>query len=125
MGMFDHVRSSYKLGKEFEGVNQTKDINDGGLMHDYWIDPSGRIWHVDTSGTQDFVPNDRSSMRFTFKPNGTHGKVRPLLITNYVEIYPERYNGPGKYPRCRIHFVDGVIKSFSLDPKHYYEIPWS
>lgn len=128
MGMFDYVRSSYKLGKEFEGMNQTKSIDryDGGSLREHWIDPSGRIWAIDYSGTQDFVPDNESPMYFTYAPNGNHGRVTPLFITDYVEIYPEKYYGPYlDTPRCRIHFVNGVIKSFSLDPKHYYEIPWS
>jgi len=127
MGMFDIVRSSYKLGKEFEGVNQTKDIRcDGGSLIEHWIDPSGKLWMIDTSDTQDFVLDEDNLLYYRWEPNGRHGRVTPLYITGSVKIYPEKYYGPPQdLPTCTINFIDGIIKSFSLHPKHYYEIHWT
>jgi len=53
MGMFDTVRSSYDLGPGFQKDLQTKDLDC--CMNEYWIDPSGRLFEIDFSGTHDFL----------------------------------------------------------------------
>ena len=57
MGMFDFVRSSYRLGPTFtDVVCQTKDIERtlGGTMSNYWIDPSGQLWYIGCDHVSDF-----------------------------------------------------------------------
>lgn len=125
MGMFDYVRSSYPLGEEFTDTEcQTKDMERGigGTMSQYWIDPSGRLWRVDYRDAFDFGedPNWEDDGRpvtalfkYKFLPNGKHGKLVPQYLTDYVCIYPARWDGEWEdWPTCRVHFVNGVIESY-------------
>ena len=125
MGMFDYFRSSYDLGEEFVEVElQTKDIEDGigGTMSHYWLDPHGYLYLIDYSHTADFVEikeddedyNDTHKWcNFKWVSNGNHGKVRPCLITKYVEVYPSDWKGKWEdWPRCRIHFKYGRLMDF-------------
>lgn len=123
--MFDWVRSSYDLGEEFTNRTlQTKDIEKGfgGSMAQYWISPNGYLYLIDYSRTADFVEVKegepgydpvRGFLNFKWVPNGTHGKVTPIDITDYVEVYPDRWEGTWEdWPRCRIHFRRGLIQDF-------------
>jgi hypothetical protein len=126
MGMFDYMRSSYPLGEHFYGQCQTKDIEDGigGTMTQYWIAPDGQLYKIDYSQTADFVElkegddgyNDKLALlNFRWIPNGTHGKVRPHLITKYVTIYPENWKGDWEdWPDCRIHFKYGILQNYEI-----------
>jgi hypothetical protein len=124
--MFDYVRSSYNLGEQFTEVElQTKDIEDygiGGTMSDYWLDPHGYLYFIDYSQTSDFVElkegdegynGERLLLNFKWIPNGNKGKVRPWMITKYVEVYPAIWDGAWEdCPRCRIHFKYGRLMDF-------------
>ncbi len=126
MGMFDYVRSSYDLGEQFTGVElQTKDIEDygiGGTMSDYWLDPHGYLYFIDYSQTSDFVElkegddgydDEKLFLNFRWIPNGNKGKVRPWMITKYIEVYPAKWDGEWEdCPRCRIHFKYGRLMDF-------------
>ena len=127
MGMYDTIHSSYDLGEEFTNVElQTKDIEDGigGTMSHYWLDPHGYLYYINYSHTADFVElkegdegyNDKKSfLNFTWKPNGNKGKVSPLLITKYVEVYPSTWDGEWTdWPRCRIHFKYGRLVDYDI-----------
>lgn len=125
MGMFDYFRSSYDLGEQFTNVTcQTKDIEDGigGTMTDYWLDPNGVLWYPDYRGTNTFevIEEDDSRynpklkfLNFEWVPTGQRGAYRPYLITKYVEIYPEHWEGSWEdWPRLKLHFKYGVLKDF-------------
>ncbi len=126
MGMFDYVRSSYNLGEQFTETRcHTKDIEDcvGGTMSDYWIAPDGCLYLIDYSHTADFVElkegdegySDRGFLNFKWIPNGSHGKVTPYLLTKYIEIYPEKWDGDWQsWPRCKLHFRYGVLKDYEI-----------
>jgi len=126
VGMYDNVRSSYNLGEHFTNTQcQTKDIEDGigGTMSQYWISPDGYFYLIDYSHTSDFVElkegdegySDRGFLNFKWIPNGTHGKVTPYLLTKYIEIYPEKWDGDWQsWPRCKLHFRYGVLKDYEI-----------
>jgi len=121
MGMFDTIRSSYDLGKEFDTELQTKDIEDGicGTMSNYWISPSGQLYLIDYAHTADmkiYEPGDpeyneeRAWLNFEWIPNGNHGKVKPWYLTKYVRVYPAQYDGQWEnWPERLLHFRYGVI----------------
>lgn len=128
MGMFDYMRSSYPLGKEFEGVCHTKDIEEGlgGTMSNYWISPDGQLYLIDYSHTADFVElkegdegySERPLFNFKWIPNGNHGKVTPVLINKYISIYPEQWGGAWKeWPEVRLHFRYGVLQDYEVTTK--------
>lgn len=121
--MFDYVCSSYDLGEDFTNVElQTKEIERGigGTMTHYWIDPSGQLWMIDYRKTHDLVDNDEQidqsqgwNPPFVWVPNGNHGKISPVYITDYVIVYPSRWEGDYEnWPECRIHLINGKIQEF-------------
>jgi hypothetical protein len=124
MGMFDYLRSSYDLGEQFTEVElHTKDIEDGlgGTMSHYWLAPHGYLYIIDYSHTADFVElkegdegySERGYLNFKWKPNGNKGKVSPLMITKYVEVYPATWDGEWTdWPRCKIHFKYGRLMDY-------------
>lgn len=126
MGMMDFIRSSYDLGEQFTNTRlQTKDIEEGigGTMSQYWISPDGVLYLVDYSHTADFVElkegdegySDRLGGLFNFQwiPNGTHGKVRPWMITKYIEVYPEEWKGKWEeWPTLKLHFRYGKLMDY-------------
>lgn len=125
MGMFDYVRSSYNFGEQFTNIElHTKDIEDGigGTMSQYWISPDGILYHVDYSHTADFVEikeddeeYDSKHLWCNFKwvPNGIHGKVRPWMLTKYIEVYPSNWNGKWEdWPRLILHFRYGKLQDY-------------
>jgi len=131
MGMYDEVRSSYNLGKQFTNVEcQTKDIEDGigGTLTRYWIDPAGYLWYGDYTGTSDMeiyeeghpkYNPDRKWLNFEWIPTGQHGKYRVHAITKYVEIYPSQWKGQWEdWPRCRIHFKYGKVVEYETFPRN-------
>ena len=126
--MFDYIRSSYNLGEQFTEVElQTKDIEDygiGGTMSQYWLDPGGYLYYIDYSHTADFVElkegdegydNERKLLNFKWISNGNHGKVKPWVLTKYVEVYPSGWEGKWEdWPRCRLHFKYGKLIDFEI-----------
>jgi hypothetical protein len=122
--MFDYVRSSYDLGQNFTDIEcQSKDIEKciGGTMSQYWIDPAGRLWLVDYRDAFDYKEDPdwvddgnafNELFRFRLMPNGNHGRLVPQTLTDYVCIYPSRWEGEWKdWPTCRIHFARGVVQT--------------
>jgi len=106
MGMFDTIHCNYDLGPSFHNRDlQTKDLEC--FMSEYWLDPSGQLWQIDYSGTQDFIDRDPFPM---WEPNGNHGKVKPFYITKDIEVYPAEWNAHyAAYPRQTITFVEGKL----------------
>lgn len=119
MGMFDEIRNSYKpLGAEFQGVLQTKDLDS--LMDWYYLDPSGQLYLVDYSGTQNFTPNESKKFPLLlYTPNGNHGTVRACTLTDTVVVYPSKWKGNfQELPEACIHFVDGKVQDY-YHGKHF------
>ena len=125
MGMFDYVRSSYDLGEQFTDVElQTKDIEDGigGTLSQYWISPDGVLYHIDYSHTADFVELKEGDedyqethkwRNFKWVSNGNHGKIRPWMITKYIEVYPSDWKGNyDDWPRLKLHFRYGKLQDY-------------
>lgn len=126
MGLFDTISSSYNLGEQFTNAElQTKDIEDygiGGTMSHYWISPDGVLYLIDYHNTADFVqiteenPEYNSKhlwLNFQWIPNGTHGKVRPHMITKYVSVYPAQWNGDYSVcPTLKLHFKYGRLVEY-------------
>jgi hypothetical protein len=85
MGMFDTVMCSYDLGPGFwNRPLQTKDLLC--MMDEYWLDPKGKLWEYDYSGTYDYDEK--------FKPvkNGRRGVIRPHLLTHSITLYPAKWD---------------------------------
>ena len=131
MGMFDYLRSSYDLGEPFTNTEcHTKDIEDGigGTMTEYWLDPAGYLYEINYSETADFQYIDEYSegydvakiwTNFKWVPNGKHGKVKPVYLTKYIEIYTADYEGKWEHwPRCRLHFRAGKLMDFLYLTEH-------
>lgn len=113
MGMYDTIKSSYDLGPGFNKELQTKDLN--GFCEQYWIDPVGRLYHVDYSGTQDWVsvPEEKRKNafdRFKTVPNGKRGRVTHLAITDTIEVYPSKWDAYYvPFPRKQLTFIEGAL----------------
>jgi hypothetical protein len=124
MSMFDWVRSSYPFPEEFQGLLQTKDIEDGfgGTMSNYWIDPAGYLWVGSYVGTHNFEVYEEDDPRYVpdirwlnheWVPTGEHGKWRVEPITKYIEVYPGEWDGKWEdWPRLRLHFKSGKLQDF-------------
>ena len=121
MGLFDYVCSSYSLGEHFtDSELQTKDI--GGTMAHYWIDPAGRLWCPDYTGTSTFeeikendprYSKDRLFLNFEWIPTGKRGRYHIYLITKYIVVYPSDWKGKWEdWPRLRLHFVNGILQDY-------------
>jgi hypothetical protein len=114
MGLFDRVHCSYPINEHFNtNTLQTKGLDN--KMAEYWITPAGELYEIDESYTADFVEVDDESLppwaRFQWIPNGQHGKVKPVYITDCIEVYPEQnpHQKWEEWPRCSICFKDGKI----------------
>lgn len=127
MGMFDWVRCGAKLDGRVgpRDIFQTKDIDC--CMDTYWVDPAGRLWRVDQSGTYDIVEESEEDIRkarenrewlapFRPVPNGNHGRVVPVTLTRTVRIYPSDWRSKLKdtlhhsdWPEYELVFRDGEL----------------
>jgi hypothetical protein len=129
--MFDYFHSSYELGEHFTNTRlHTKDIEEygiGGTMSQYHLNKSGQLYLIDYSHTADFVElkegdegyNDvMPLLNFKWIPNGSHGKVTPYLLTKYIKIYPEKWEGEWEdWPTLKLHFRYGVLQSYESSNK--------
>lgn len=124
MGMFDWVRCAASLDSRVDSftVYQTKDLDC--CMDTYWVDPQGRLWRIDESGTYDIVEEDAESILearenrewlppFHPVPNGNHGRVIPYRLTCTVRIYPSQWKHPkpdhSDWPEYELVFRDGEL----------------
>ena len=114
MGLFDRVRCSYPINEHFNNnMLQTKGLSNS--LAEYWISPAGELFEIDDYKAADFVEVDDEDLRpwekFQWIPNGNHGKVKPVYITDCIVVYPEQ-NPNAKWeccPRCSICFRLGKI----------------
>ena len=119
MGMFDSVKCDFPICPEITGKDcQTKEIDRwmGGTMSTYYIDPAGRLWSIDYTGTADYIMNEDAEGflgKFTRESTGKNGKVAPYYLTDYVTIYPAdgRWNDRTE---ARLHIIEGVVQSYQL-----------
>lgn len=114
MGMFDTIISSYDFGPSFD-VCQTKSLHN--VMSTYWIDPAGKMFEIDYSGTQDFVyENDNDTALWKgikWVSNGTHGKVRPYPFYGMIEIYPDKWDAHSSpFPRLTLYMEHGTLTEY-------------
>lgn len=114
MGMFDTIYCSYDLGPGFYNkALQTKGLEC--LMVEYWLDPLGRLFEIDYTGTQDYVDvpeKERTALWNIFEivPNGNRGKIKPINVTATIEVYPSVWTAHyAAYPRQNITFIGGQI----------------
>lgn len=107
MGLYDELRSSYNLTEEFTNITlQTKDLDS--CLSFYWIDTHGKLFLIDKSNTADLEKTGDKFLDFKWTLNGNHGKVSPVIITKYVEVYDNPYK------RCKIHFKNGIVQDFEI-----------
>lgn len=119
MGMFDEIRNDYKsLGIEFQGNLHTKDLDN--LMDRYYLDPSGQLYLIDYSGTQNYSDNKDSKFPLVqCTPNGNRGRVMACTLTDCVVVYPSKWEGEwNELPEACIHFVEGKVQDF-YHGKHF------
>lgn len=119
MGMYDRIHCQYDAGVGFYNRTlQTKDLYSA--MDEYWIDPSGKLYHIDYSGTQDWEPNDKWG--FTPVSNGNRGKIKPILHCGSILVYPENWDSKyAPFPSKILIFKYGIIDSMFDPPKrHFY-----
>ena len=112
MGMFDRIHCTCDLGPGFwNRTLQTKDIEC--MLADFWLDPAGRLFIIDYTGTQDFVDTSEVPGNwdgFRVVKNGNHGKISPYDFTGNIEVYPEKWDCQyAAFPRQTITFVKGQL----------------
>lgn len=118
MGMFDDFKCSYNIGALTNVPCQTKDMDPhGGTMSFYWVDPAGLLWTTDTNGCVDIQFNDEAPLHGRIKliPNGNHGRVVRVDMTDYITIYNYITHPDGMFDWtfCKLHFVHGELKDFT------------
>jgi len=106
MGMFDTIRSSYDLGPGFWNRDlQTKDLVC--MLSEYWISPNGELFEIDYSGTVDWGPDLKTVS------NGNRGKVRPVIITREIEVYPTNWDAHwSPFPRLTLYMEHGTLTEY-------------
>lgn len=124
MGMFDWVRCSATLDNRVgpSDIFQTKDLDC--CLETFWIDPRGRLWRIDESGTYDLheeseedilSARERKEWLAPFRPvpNGNHGKVTPHHLTRTIRMYPSQWKHPkpdhSDWPEYELVFRDGEL----------------
>ena len=116
MGMYDNIISSYPLGDRYTGVQcQTKDIDPEwyGTMSQYWISPNGELFIISFTDVFEFVRSENRPFGFDRVPTGKHGRVRPVELTSYIHIYPEKESlAEVNWRKLRLHFIDGKLMEF-------------
>ena len=111
--MYDTIRSSYDLGPGFNKELQTKDLSC--LCECFWIDPEGKLFRVDYTGTLDWEktpPKERTGFLDVYRsvPNGQKGRVTPCIITATIEVYPSKWTAYyAPFPRKLITFKNGIL----------------
>ena len=118
MGMFDNLRSDYDIGILTKRSCQTKDMDPlGGTMSFFWLDPAGKLWTSDYSGTMKIrLSSDRPYLgNITYIPTGVHGRFYPAYVTGQVVIYDvlTQPDGLQDLVECKL--------SFQLGQLEYYE----
>ena len=105
MGIYDIIYSQFDLGPGFWNRElRTQDLE--GFMSQYYIDPKGKLWNIDYSGT--YVFEDADCIKVAKSTN--HGKVVPYLLSKQLELYPAIWGVHyAPTPRCMVTFEEGVV----------------
>ena len=118
MGLFDELKCSYNIGELTNVTCQSKNIDDwGGTMTFYWVDPAGRLWTPDYSGTYNFASMEGKFDDIKYLksvPNGNHGKYSHVNMTRTIEIYDVRTHPDGltDWVTCYLTFCEGVLVDY-------------
>ena len=106
MGIYDTIFSTFDLGPGFWNRElRTEDLYRS--LAEYWIDPNGRIWSIDYSGTHDF----EDLGRFKICKNGNKGRISPFTITKQIEVYPAVWKTHyAPTPVANVNIVEGVVQ---------------
>ena len=106
MGIYDTIFSTFDLGPGFWNRElRTEDLYRS--LAEYWIDPNGRIWSIDYSGTHDF----EDLGRFKICKNGNNGRITPFTITKQIEVYPAVWKTHyAPTPVANVNIVEGVVQ---------------
>ena len=121
MGMFDTIHNNYfKLGEEFDGELQTKDIHNS--MDTFWLSPAGELFQYDDMGCwyyEEVDPHLRLGwFARTRKPTGEHIKLKPKRFSDYITVYPSNWDGSyHEWPEATLHIKDGKVESFTTHKK--------
>lgn len=118
MGMFDIVYCQYDIGPGFwNRTLQTKSLDN--YMEEYWLDPVGKLYQIDFSGTQDWEKDDKWG--FKSVPNGSRGRVRPTSYHGQMLVYPEKWDCKySSYPVKLLTFTDGVCHDITDPPRPHF-----
>lgn len=135
MGLFDTIRSEYKIfGKPHDDELQCKP--DDAAMNFYWIDPAGRLWFSNYAGTHDFVsiPEEKRDPKTPWKvvdvkANGRHGRLMPCGLWGHLHVWPgkdwkwdERIGE--QFPEKTLVFEGGRVVYVSDTTTRQQHIPW-
>jgi hypothetical protein len=106
MGYYDTIFSNFDLGPGF--WNRTlKTQNLDNLFSEYWLDPKGRFWSIDYTGTYDF--EDHGDFKLVKSTN--NGRVTPFNFTKQIEVYPAVWSSwYAPTPRAIVSIEHGQVK---------------
>jgi len=119
MGLFNYFYSSFDLGPNFTNVLcQTKTLGIE-CMDQYWLDPAGELFRVDYEPTQQMeiieegdprYDPEKKFLNYGVVKTGERGKVEPVYLTCYAEVYLDRFEGRWEHwPLMRLHFRHGRL----------------
>lgn len=116
--MFDYIRVSKDIGVMTDRVCTTMSLSQ--TCSRYWVDPEGKLWIIDYSGTYDYgalMPDHPDySEKHPWKnsevvPNGRRGKVSAVDYTGEIYAQAELLLGdPYRHSRV-LTFCGGVLKN--------------
>ena len=108
MGMFDYVRSDYKIfGDQRDHDLQTKSFDS--LLETIYVDPAGQLHRVDYSGCIEYSVSDEPPFLLE-KITGEHGRVIPMRdFTGVVRV--SATNEDNQYCSAAIEVRNGKILS--------------
>ena len=125
---YNHVESIVRFNfnantvQSVSGCGYNLDLITDNVMSFFWVDPSGRLWYPDYSGTQDiYFVRDRSPLGvMDCKPNGNRGRLTRVYITDYVNIYDSKTYPDGYFEmvECKLHFIDGTLQDYKYINRH-------
>ena len=122
MGLFNYFHSSFDLGPQFTNtLCQTKTLGIECMDH-YWLDPAGELFRIDYGPTRQLEIIEEGDPRYDphklylnyeMVNTGEHGKVEPVYLTCYAEVYHDKFEGKWEdWPLMRLHFRHGKLKDF-------------
>jgi hypothetical protein len=116
MGMFDTIYNTFDIGPGYNNKElQTKAFES--FMGYFWLDPLGQLYEIDYTSTHDFVEDENPKhplFKFTWVPNGTRGRIKPVDYWGTAIVYPAKWDCKyASFPECRLYFRRGVVEVVS------------